>query len=110
MAPTPCRVQNQQDGRAERSELRCPYEVDRRFHDEAFGPDGSPRPHYEELIREIDARDLDELEAASAGAVRERGVLRLRGTTRSWSTRSRASIERDEWARSRRASPSACAR
>jgi uncharacterized circularly permuted ATP-grasp superfamily protein len=62
------------DGIAMRSELSCPYDVDERFHDEAFRPDGRPRAHYEELLAALAERDLEELEAASAGAVRERGA------------------------------------
>lgn len=59
---------------AERSELSCPYELDDRFHDEAYTPAGEPREHYSDALAAIGARELDELEAASAGAVRDRGA------------------------------------
>jgi uncharacterized circularly permuted ATP-grasp superfamily protein len=62
------------DGVATRSVTQCPYELDQRFHDEAFGPDGRPRPHYADLVRALEERDLERLESAGAEAVRERGV------------------------------------
>jgi uncharacterized circularly permuted ATP-grasp superfamily protein len=62
------------DGIATRSELNCPYEVDERFYDEAFEPGGAPRAHYEQVVESLDERELEVLEAGSAGAVRDRGA------------------------------------
>lgn len=52
----------------------CPYDVDGRFHDEAFEPRGTPRAHYAEVLGTLAERGLEEAEGAAAGAVRERGV------------------------------------
>jgi uncharacterized circularly permuted ATP-grasp superfamily protein len=51
---------------------RAPYDVDDRFHDEAFEPAGEPRPHYRPVIKALEERDLGSLVAASAEAVRDR--------------------------------------
>jgi uncharacterized circularly permuted ATP-grasp superfamily protein len=53
---------------------RARYLVDDRFHDEAFVPEGEPRPHYRRVFERLDARDLGGLSHASAVAVAERGA------------------------------------
>ena len=53
---------------------RAPYEVDDRFHDEAFEPDGRPRPHYRELIEALAAADPRGLAAAAAAGVERRDL------------------------------------
>ena len=53
---------------------RAPYDVDSRFHDEAFARAGEPRPHYAPLIGALGEHDLRSLAAASADAVRARGA------------------------------------
>ncbi|MDQ3935726.1 MAG: circularly permuted type 2 ATP-grasp protein [Actinomycetota bacterium] len=53
---------------------RAPYDVDDRFHDEAFESRGEPRPHYRPVMEALERRDLDGLVEETAGAVRERGV------------------------------------
>ena len=64
---------------AERSEVSCPYDVDERFHDEAFRPDGTPRPAYEDVLAALDERELVALADASAVAVQDRGAYFGRG-------------------------------
>jgi uncharacterized circularly permuted ATP-grasp superfamily protein len=62
------------DGIATRSDWRAPYDVDDRFHDEAFEPDGLPRAHYAAVMEALSEHELGTLEAGAAGAVRERGA------------------------------------
>jgi uncharacterized circularly permuted ATP-grasp superfamily protein len=59
---------------AVRAARPSPYEVDGRFHDEAFEPGGAPRAHYAEALDALAGRGLEEAGAAAAEAVRERGV------------------------------------
>jgi uncharacterized circularly permuted ATP-grasp superfamily protein len=56
------------------SPQRAPYQVDDRFHDEAFEAPGAPRPHYRRVFEKLERRDLEGLAEESAGAVRERGA------------------------------------
>ena len=51
-------------------------------HDEAFGPDGAPRPAYEPLFAQLSGRDLDELAAAAGRAAAGRGIDFGAGTDR----------------------------
>ena len=53
---------------------RAPYDVDDRFHDEAFESKGGARPHYRPVMEALEESDLDGLAAASAHAVRDRGA------------------------------------
>jgi uncharacterized circularly permuted ATP-grasp superfamily protein len=55
---------------------RARYEIDDRFHDEAFAPEGSPRPHFRRVIEQLDEHDLDlgGLASAADEAIRERGA------------------------------------
>jgi uncharacterized circularly permuted ATP-grasp superfamily protein len=53
---------------------RAPYDVDGRFHDEAFEPAGGARPHYRPVMEALEDRDLGGLVTASADAVRDRGA------------------------------------
>ena len=62
------------NGIAMRPAQDYPYDVDRRFHDEAFEPGGTPRAHYAEALEALGEHALDEVEAAAAGAVREHGA------------------------------------
>ena len=50
------------------------YEVDDRFHDEAFASEGSPRPHFRPVIEQLEDHDLDRLASAADEAIRERGA------------------------------------
>jgi uncharacterized circularly permuted ATP-grasp superfamily protein len=50
------------------------YPIDQRFFDEAFEPDGLPRPHYARLIGELEHTDLHELDLAAAADLHSRGV------------------------------------
>jgi uncharacterized circularly permuted ATP-grasp superfamily protein len=62
------------DGIAMRSDLRAPYDVDDRFHDEAYEPGGEPRAHYAAVMGALEERGLDALETHCAAAIRERGA------------------------------------
>jgi uncharacterized circularly permuted ATP-grasp superfamily protein len=62
------------EGVVTRSAQQCPYDMDERFHDEAFHHGGAPRAHYEQVLRSLDEAELEQLEAGSAGAVRDRGA------------------------------------
>ena len=64
---------------AQRSEARCPYDVDEHFYDEAFRPDGTPRPAYEDVVAALEQRPVDELAGASADAVWDHGAYFGRG-------------------------------
>jgi uncharacterized circularly permuted ATP-grasp superfamily protein len=52
----------------------CPYEVDPRFHDEAFDAAGAPRAHYRGVLQALAERGLERVKAGSAEAVRESGA------------------------------------
>lgn len=52
----------------------CPYPLDGTFFDEAFESDGVVRPHYAELIAELEGVDLHALERAGEADLLSRGV------------------------------------
>ena len=62
------------NGIATRPAQACPYDVDGRFHDEAYEAGGTPRSHYAEVLEALAERDLDGVEAAAASAVRDHGA------------------------------------
>ena len=53
---------------------RARYQVDDRFHDEAFTPGGGPRPHFRRVIEQLDTHELDRLATAADVATREQGA------------------------------------
>jgi uncharacterized circularly permuted ATP-grasp superfamily protein len=56
---------------------RLSYPLDASCFDEAFEAEGIPRAHYAELIAELEALDLHELDFAIAGDLNSRGVAFL---------------------------------
>jgi uncharacterized circularly permuted ATP-grasp superfamily protein len=55
---------------------RARYQVDDRFHDEAFAPEGAARPHFRPVIEQLEGHDLDldRLASAAGEKIRARGA------------------------------------